>query len=430
MEKTVISAKGISKSYRPFTTIGSRLSAGFLSAKRATQPETRALSDVSFDIERGESVAIIGRNGSGKSTLLEILTGTLAPTRGEASVRGRVSALLELGSGFNPEYTGRENVMLNGLLLGLSRDDIISRFSEIEKFAEIGAAIDRPVKTYSSGMVMRLAFSVQVLCDPEILIIDEALSVGDFFFQQKCLDHLRRLREAGVTLLFVSHDMNTVRDLCPRVLYLRGGQLVFDGPSSKGVSLYYREASDGLGGAPDPTRDPEAMTDRSGQALPDLSLLAEKALWKGPADNAQQGKLMMVAVSGGNGLPTTSFRIGDRLVLEALLSAAADTPLHLSVSLVDKFGACRTVTGSLHLGLPAIPQASGSHLFRLEMQLNIEAGRYGLVVNLGRQTGSNLGEVLDETPALGPLTVTWDYLAETAPFLGQVGLPCHGQFIT
>ena len=182
MTDLAISVRNVGKCYRVFDDQRSRLLHAVWPKHTKGMQEIWALKDINFEIKRGEAVAIIGRNGGGKSTLLEILTGTLTPTTGSVKVNGRVSALLELGSGFNPEYSGRDNVILNGLLLGLSKGDILNRFGEIEAFSEIGDAIDRPVKTYSSGMMMRLAFAVQVLCDPDILIIDEALSVGDFFF--------------------------------------------------------------------------------------------------------------------------------------------------------------------------------------------------------------------------------------------------------
>ncbi|MDD5181287.1 MAG: ABC transporter ATP-binding protein, partial [Gallionellaceae bacterium] len=238
MTDIAISVRNVSKCYRVFDDQRSRLLHAIWPKHTKGMQEILALKDISFEIKRGEAVAIIGRNGGGKSTLLEILTGTLTPTTGEVKVHGRVSGLLELGSGFNPEYSGRDNVILNGLLLGLSREEILGRFDEIEAFAEIGAAIDRPVKTYSSGMTMRLAFAVQVLCEPDILIIDEALSVGDFFFQQKCLGFIRGLCAKGVTLLFVSHDMGTVRDICRRAVYLKQGHLHFFGETYLAIREY------------------------------------------------------------------------------------------------------------------------------------------------------------------------------------------------
>ncbi len=176
-----------------------------------------ALRDVSLDLHRGESIAILGRNGSGKSTLLQLICGTLRPSEGTVSRHcHRVAALLELGSGFNPEFTGRENVYLNGAVLGLAKDEVDAKFDQILEFAEIDQFIDQPVKTYSSGMMVRLAFAVQVQLDPELLIVDEALSVGDVFFQQKCFAHMRRLKERGCSFLIVSHDTVAIQQFCDR----------------------------------------------------------------------------------------------------------------------------------------------------------------------------------------------------------------------
>jgi len=187
-----------------------------------------ALSDVSFEVQKGESVGIIGLNGSGKSTLLQILAGTLEPTEGAVEVNGRVAALLELGSGFNPEFTGRENVILNATILGLKPAEIEERFPKIAEFADIGEFIEQPVKTYSSGMVVRLAFAVLTQVEPDILIIDEALAVGDVYFQHKCFAQIRRFREQGTTLLFVSHDPGAVKSLCNRAILLDAGSSLRD----------------------------------------------------------------------------------------------------------------------------------------------------------------------------------------------------------
>jgi lipopolysaccharide transport system ATP-binding protein len=181
---------------------------------------------------------VIGKNGAGKSTLLQILTGTLQPTSGSVQVNGRVSALLELGGGFNPEFTGRENVRLTAAALGMSRTEIDEKYAQIEQFADIGEFIDRPTKTYSSGMLVRLAFALQVHVDPDILIVDEALSVGDVFFQQKCITKIREILARGVTLFFVSHGLNSVKSLCQRAIYLQGGTIVADGPADDVCDLY------------------------------------------------------------------------------------------------------------------------------------------------------------------------------------------------
>jgi len=305
----VISVRGVAKRYQVFDSPWARLRHAIGSSNGGMR-EIQALHDVSFDVARGESLGVIGRNGGGKSTLLEILTGTVMPTAGEVAVNGRVSALLELGSGFNPEYTGRENVMLNGLLAGFERRDILRRFGEVEAFAEIGEAIDRPVKTYSSGMMMRLAFAVQVLSDPDILVIDEALSVGDFFFQQKCFARIRELRARGVTLVFVSHDMGTVRDLCERAVYLKAGRVQFVGDSRDAIRHYLGERGDA--GAT-PIVGPAAST-QPAQAGELEALLRDRA-WTSAhgLEAGDAGRIVAVAFYNERGEPTTSFRLGETM---------------------------------------------------------------------------------------------------------------------
>jgi len=199
-----------------------------------------AMSDVSFEVRKGETVGIVGRNGSGKSTLLQMICGTLNPTYGNIETNGRIAALLELGSGFNPEFSGRENVFLNAAVLGLSREETESKFAEIEAFAEIGDFIDQPVKTYSSGMMVRLAFAVAINVDPQILIVDEALSVGDELFQRKCFARIEAIKESGATILFVSHSGGTVIDLCDRAILLDGGRKLTEGAPKSVIGKYQR----------------------------------------------------------------------------------------------------------------------------------------------------------------------------------------------
>jgi lipopolysaccharide transport system ATP-binding protein len=199
-----------------------------------------ALKDISFELKRGETLGIIGRNGSGKSTLLQMVCGTLTPSAGTVQTNGRVAALLELGSGFNPEFTGRENVYMNGAILGLDEEEITRRFDDIAAFADIGDFIEQPVKTYSSGMMLRLAFAVVAHVDADILVVDEALAVGDAVFTQKCMRFIRSFLEKG-TLLFVSHDMGAVQNLCHSVLWLSNGKLRLSGPSKQVVEEYLRD---------------------------------------------------------------------------------------------------------------------------------------------------------------------------------------------
>ncbi|MGQ5711026.1 ABC transporter ATP-binding protein [Desulforudis sp. DRI-14] len=199
-----------------------------------------ALRDVSFEVKKGETVGIIGRNGSGKSTLLQIICGTLTPTSGTVETSGRIAALLELGSGFNPEFTGRENVYMNGAVLGLSKEEIDARFDDIAAFADIGEFIDQPVKMYSSGMYVRLAFAVAINVDPEILIVDEALSVGDELFQRKCFSRIEAIRNNGATILFVSHSGSTIVELCNRAILMDAGEKLAIGIPKQIVGHYQK----------------------------------------------------------------------------------------------------------------------------------------------------------------------------------------------
>jgi lipopolysaccharide transport system ATP-binding protein len=202
-----------------------------------------ALRNATFDIARGESVGIIGLNGAGKSTLLKLLSQITTPTTGVARIFGRLGALLEVGTGFHHELSGRENVFLYGAILGMTRKEVANKFAAIVDFAEIGQFIDVPVKRYSSGMTVRLAFAVAAHLDPDILLLDEVLAVGDFAFQRKCMTFTRSLQESGATILFVSHNMFSIKTMCERVIYLRSGQIVFDGPTDEGLHRYENDGS-------------------------------------------------------------------------------------------------------------------------------------------------------------------------------------------
>jgi len=246
-----IAVRGLGKRYMLYDRPHERLKEQLLwRFGRTFGREFWALHDVTFEVGRGEAVGIVGRNGSGKSTLLHILAGTLAPTTGECLVTGRVAALLELGSGFNPEFTGRENVFLNGAVLGMPRAEVARRFDDIAAFADIGEFLDQPVRLYSSGMMVRLAFAVQAHVDADVLIVDEALAVGDAYFQHKCMRRIRQLVDRGTTLLFVSHATDAVKRFCRRGLWLDGGALRYFGEAGVAVERYLadtrmREAQNG-----------------------------------------------------------------------------------------------------------------------------------------------------------------------------------------
>lgn len=424
MTNVAISVRNVSKCYRVFDDQRSRLLYAIWPKYVKGMQDVWALKDISFEIQRGEAVALIGRNGGGKSTLLEILTGTLTPTTGEVHVNGRVSALLELGSGFNPEYSGRDNVILNGLLLGLSKQEIVSRFDEIEAFAEIGAAIERPVKTYSSGMMMRLAFSVQVLCEPDVLIIDEALSVGDFFFQQKCFSYIRGLRAKGVTLLFVSHDMGTVRDLCSRALYLQQGQMVWNGEVNAAIQRY-------LGGESSvKTSLITAATLDDGISAHELTSEApwgKAAVWERVRRTDRVTQIVAVVIEDITGSATQMVQIGERLRLVVWYQANEEEPVHVSVLLKNAYEQLVNCTSSYTLGTPMLANTDCNlATFTLDLDINLEAGQYSVMVSLGLIGDQpNQGTILDETPYLGPLTVRWDYSVCAPPFLGMFGVPAQ-----
>ena len=252
----VVSVKGVSKRYQ----IGHRANnsrtlrdvmAGSVKSvmgrgEKVRQEEFWALRKVDFEVYKGETLGIIGSNGAGKSTILKILSRIIEPTEGEVKIKGRVASLLEVGTGFHPELTGRENVFFNGSVLGMSRDEIVKRFNEIVEFSEIGKFIDTPVKFYSSGMYVRLAFAIAAHLDPDVLIIDEALAVGDVNFQQKCIDKMRDSARSGKTVLFVTHSMNIVEEICDRAVFLKNGKIEMIGDTSKVVSNYLGTTSQNL----------------------------------------------------------------------------------------------------------------------------------------------------------------------------------------
>ncbi|MBM3535861.1 MAG: ABC transporter ATP-binding protein [Alphaproteobacteria bacterium] len=243
----ILSIRNLSKRFRHYASPRERLAEALFRRPAPAGQEFWALRDVSLDLNRGETLGVVGRNGAGKSTLLQVITGTLRQTHGEVRVGGRIAALLELGAGFNPDFTGRENIRLNAAILGLTSRQVNDRFDSIVAFSELGVHIDRPVRTYSSGMYMRLAFAVAAHVDADLLIIDEALSVGDAFFAQKCMRFLRRFQQNG-SILFVSHDTSAVLGFCDRALWLDQGRPRAIGPAKPVVEDYLAAFAEGLEG--------------------------------------------------------------------------------------------------------------------------------------------------------------------------------------
>jgi teichoic acid transport system ATP-binding protein len=271
MEEYAIKVKDLSKMYKLYDKPSDRLKESLGLTRKVRCKEHYALNNVSINVKKGETVGIIGTNGSGKSTILKIITGVLSPTSGNVEINGRISALLELGAGFNQEFTGIENVYLNGTMNGFSKEEIDERLDEILRFADIGDFVHQPVKTYSSGMFVRLAFAVAINIDPEILIVDEALSVGDVFFQSKCYHKFEEFKKMGKTILFVSHDLSSIAKYCDRVVLLDKGVKVDEGSPKKIIDLYKKALVHQL----DETAGEDAESVQDGQEE-----MPEGQLWK------------------------------------------------------------------------------------------------------------------------------------------------------
>lgn len=305
-----IRVQGMGKCYHVYDKPQDRLKQSLWRGRRQYYREFWALRDVSFEVRPGETVGIIGRNGSGKSTLLQMIAGTLTPTTGSVETNGRIAALLELGSGFNPEFSGRENIFMNGAILGLTETEIAARFDEIAAFADIGDFIEQPVKTYSSGMMVRLAFAVSVCVQPDILIVDEALAVGDMAFQFKCMHRLEQLTQSGTTLLFVSHDIGVVKAFCQRAIYLSRGTIKEQGDTGRVIEYYRLDM-----------RDEQVK----GLGAGNVSIKPSLAGNATPAFGTNQGKLLS-ACFAETGSRQSVFSSGDAVVVD--LELEYDNTLH------------------------------------------------------------------------------------------------------
>ena len=277
MKETVIKVSDVSKVYRLYDKPSLRLKEAFSLRKKQYHKDFHALNHVSFEVEKGEMLGIIGKNGAGKSTLLKIITGVLTPSSGSVEINGKISALLELGAGFNPEYNGIENAYLSGTMMGFSEEEMQEKLDGIIKFADIGDFIRQPVKTYSSGMFARLAFAVAISVEPDILIIDEALSVGDVFFQAKCYKRMEELKNSGKTVLFVTHDMGSVMKYCERCIIINDGGLYAQGDTKAMIDLYKKIL---VGQAPDPALLDQHMDGMEEDAVKAQEETPDASVWQ------------------------------------------------------------------------------------------------------------------------------------------------------
>lgn len=370
-------AEGLSKAFRLARGRGSGRLGRSAAGEKARAREVWALRHVSLEVARGEAVGILGRNGAGKSTLLEILAGTRQPTEGQALVRGRVAALLQLGAGFHPEFTGRENVFLAGSIQGFSRQEALDRYDDIAAFADIGNYLDQPVKTYSSGMYARLAFAVATAYEPDILIVDEILAVGDAPFQQKCVTRIERMRENGLTLLFVSHSVDRVNALCDRAIVLEAGRRQFFGETSAATDFYLKS----LRTEPSPSK-PNAVEPSEVREAPHVTRQTRGLDRYG----SQEVRILSVETCDASGEPCEDFAYGDRIGLRVAYHAGIATE-DLSVSFLvrDETGVnlCGTMTWDEQLELPPVaPGDSGRVVFQFVNRLR--PGRFGICVAITR----------------------------------------------
>lgn len=378
----VVSVRNVSKMFRIFDRPVHRLMLPIGNRLRrlvgATPRQVRmfhALDDVSFDIAAGETVGIIGRNGSGKSTLLQILVGTLQANSGNVVVNGRVSALLELGAGFNPEFSGRDNVYLAGAILGLGAADMSKLMPEIEKFADIGEFIDQPVKTYSSGMYVRLAFSVAIHVSPDILVVDEALAVGDTAFQTKCLTRIRRMQSEGVSIILVTHSTNTLLEYCDRGIYLRRGRVVVDGACRDVVKRYADDLVDEEGGAVIYTDVP--AEDGRATVLPNTTDAVDDRA--GPASEITEAAILAV-----NGEPRTTFSHGEDVLVRVGVHVRRriEQPCYgIQIKSVDDIALWAGTTQNMSLSPE--PTEPGDYVFSWRLTLNVTGNRYVLALGIG-----------------------------------------------
>jgi lipopolysaccharide transport system ATP-binding protein len=393
-EPVVVSARGVGKVYRLYDRPQDRLKHMLFSRVGWSYGrEFWALRGVSFDLRAGEVVGIIGRNGSGKSTLLQIMAGILQPAAGEVRIRGRVAALLELGSGFNPDCTGRENVVMNGAILGVPRVEIERRMDEIVAFADIGEFIDQPVKTYSSGMFVRLAFAVTTSLDADVLLIDEALAVGDVFFRQKCYQRLEALRARGVSIVLVSHAMTEVEQFCQRALLLHGGHVIFQGAASEAVKRYYlieQDARLAAAGALTPAlAADEARTTSDGPSFwPGAATFLDLSRVAHVSDGLV--RCTGVALCDSRGRPRHVFEQGETasFFYEFELLADIEVPTG-GVEVVNEKGTIVHGKSTLEYGSD-VPRGvrRGSRLrFRQDIALEIAVGEYTFNVGMGTLTG-------------------------------------------
>lgn len=410
MSEVAISVNNVSKMYKLYDNPMDRLKESLGLSRKKKYKEYYALNDVSFQVHKGETVGIIGTNGSGKSTILKIITGVLNPTQGQVVVDGRISALLELGAGFNGEYSGIENVYLNGTMIGFSREEIDAKLQDILDFADIGDFVNQPVKTYSSGMFVRLAFAVAINIEPEILIVDEALSVGDVFFQAKCYRKFEEFKEMGKTILFVSHDLSSIGKYCDRVVLLNKGKKLAEGDAKEMVNLYRRvlvnqyeepeeaakeETQDAVVEPYDPVTEGEKeMVKKPGVVRREEGDQMKSKLNLNPEVLEYGSKLAEIedfAIRDDSGMITNVIEKGQEFSVDMKIRFQEDISEPIfAFTLKDLKGTEITGTNTMYENTPMKPQKKGDVRYvTFTQKMPLEAGEYMLCLGC---TGYHQGE--------------------------------------
>ena len=369
MNDYAIRVENISKVYKLYSRNIDRLKDS-LNLGKGKYKEHYALNNLSFDIKKGECVGIIGTNGAGKSTILKIITGVLSPTQGKVEIDGRISALLELGAGFNMEYTGVENIYLNGTMMGFSKEEVDSRMQSILEFADIGEYVNQPVKTYSSGMFVRLAFAVAINIDPEILIVDEALSVGDVFFQSKCYKKFEEFKEAGKTIIFVSHDLSSIQKYCDRAILLDKGSKIGEGKPSEIIDMYKRA----MVGMLEDEAEEEKDQDKA-QPIPlnpDVQEYGDRLI-----------EITGFSIIDNTGKATTTLIKGDAFTIQVKITSHIETsdPI-VAFTIKDPKGTDITGTNTMFEGINVGNMSVGDErTISFKQNLDIQGGQY--ILSLG-----------------------------------------------
>lgn len=402
-----IRVRGLSKVYHTHLTPLALLANQLGFHCRAAR-EFVALTDVGFDVHAGELLGIVGRNGAGKSTLLQILAGTLQPTTGSVSIHGRVMALLELGSGFNPEFSGRANVYLNGAILGFGARELDARFESIAAFADIGDFIDEPVKTYSSGMFVRLAFAIQAMLDPDVLIVDEALSVGDIFFQQKCMQRLRELLGRGTCIVLVTHDLTTVSRVCDRALLLDHGHPVLLGPPKDVLERYI-----GLVNA-DAARDTAVPCATAREVPRELLPIGANAVRQGVGGV----RLLAYDLRNAGGQRIAECVAGEDVAVE--VECVVDDPAlqpNIGVQFRDRFGNIACGTNAFMRNQPPPPTRTAGERLRVSFAIRVMLGEGAYTLTLAAVSYDAAGARLyDRADRIAELRVLADPRAGVSGF--------------